>query len=321
MTTTYKTKLDLGGGVALSHWMTLPIDEDPFKSKAMWQGATFAKDPVTKKLYLFQAQANPTGPGDIEDTWIHVYEIDKVTPIFQYSMLIKEAGHVQSFHVRISAKGRPWIWFGAELFDKRHRTQGYSVYRALVRRGRIYLNSENVQLICTGEGSAQVVGLRQDSYKNATIVLRRPTGSTETYEWHSETILKAWKPGKIRPKPYARMVVLKSGGTYQSACAIGDYLMAKVGNGLIYRINGATDQRTTVRCFKLLAPNALGVTGRKGVILDITNYAPAEALPVTSEEGEGIFVGPTGICVSKRANSTRRRSVFIGRISGLQYKF
>lgn len=306
-------KLDLKTHT-FTHWLTLPIDNDPLKSRTDWQGATIAVHPRSGAVYLYQMQVNRTGPGDVEDIWVHVFHITGGKAVFKFSTVVKRAGHVQSLHVRISVHGRHWAWMGCENYVK-NKTKGGSLWRLRLRRGTVKLGSSSeCKKIIAGPGVAQAIGCFDGAGKSDfTVVLRRPESLTEVYEWYNESDLINWRDPKKKPPVRAWIRVLREGGTYQSACATGTWKTA-ARNGLIYRINGKTEQRTTVRRYsvagikKILAKTRLN--GKlKDRYWDITNYAPAHAVPVTSEEGEAIMDSPWGILAGKRANSAKRLSL------------
>lgn len=311
--------IDFAGGIRAQHWLTIPIDSDPNKSRSDWQGATYAVDPRNGNGFLYQMQVSRTGPGDVEDIWVHVFQVVGNRAVYKFSTLVKRAGHVQSLHVRISIHGKHWAWMGCENYVK-NKTKGTSVWRIALRRGRVKLGSSGeCQRIITGPGSPQVVGCKDGAGKtNFTVVLRWPEKYTEVYAWYDENVLRKHRSKTVKPRATASVRVVREGGTYQSSCATGNFrTAAKVGK--IYRINGSTDQRSTVRRFavagKVAILSRLKLSGRaREAVWDVTNYAPAEARPVTSEEGEAVFHGPDSIVFGKRANSVRRRKVFYARI-------
>lgn len=320
----YADAVNLGGNVRITHFLTLPLDDDPFKSRANWQGATYAEDPRNGNGFLYQGQINPVGPKDVEDLWVHVFQIkgggaSPAKPIYKFSTLVKRAGHVQSIHVRISIKGNHWLWAGCENY-KANKTSGTSLWRMRLRRGRITLGkSADCKKIITGPGSVGAVGNFDGAGKaNFTITLRRPESKTEVYEWYNEADLIKHRNAKVKPKVYAAMRVPREGGTYQSSCALGTFKTANK-NGVIHRINGSTAQQSRIYKYPKVG-TAVGIFNKlRGVVKksvwDITNYAPKVALPVTSEEGEAVMVGPGRILLAgKRANSTKRRRVFYGQV-------
>ena len=298
-------------GMITKSWARLPIDDDPEKSRANWQGATYAKNPKTGQGWLFQAQVNKTGPGDVEDLWIHRFSVSGNKLTYKDSMLIKRAGHAQTFHVRISIYGNPWVWVGVERYSK-NKTVGTDLYRILYRRGRVTTASKDFQRIYTGPGSVNAISSPSDP-KNTTVVLRRPESKTEVYEWHSEDTLRKWKSKTARPKPVFAMRVPREGGTFQSAAAVGNFRNAKTA-AVIYRVNGATTQTPKVRVFQAV-PGLRGVFNKLAgykprTIWNVASWAPTFAGRITSKEIESIFQGPNKKpMVGFRFNSTARRVV------------
>lgn len=268
----------------VTHQADIPITT-AYPSRALWQGAAWAKNPLTGTEYLFQMQAQETVEGDIEHTWIHRYQWTGSTLTYLDSMRGLKFGHLQSLHVRISALGNPRIWLGVEIYDDRHLLTGTKVWRLLYTPGDVKRSGKH-ELIYTGKGSAVPI-----SSPPGMIVLRRPSADHEVYEWHDETALRKWRSTIDRPKPLRTVTAARSDGTYQSSCASKD---------TIYRLNGSTDDASTLSQF-----TADGRVGR----LDVTAATSPAAANVTSEEPEGVFFRGRQLYFVKRMNSVRRRVV------------
>ena len=300
---------DLAGRPSVRLLWKLPFPTDAAAKaigRDLWQGAAWARHPVTRVEYVYQLQAQPSSRGgdDVEDTYVHRYRVTGTGLRYEGSMRCSGFGHCQTAHVRISVKGSHWVWLGAETYDRAGDSTGAELVRALWRRGTINRASKNVQRIPTGPGAVAPVGC--DDW---TIVLRRPSSSAERYEWFSESALRRHKSRTVRPAPTASLIATRGPGTYQSACATGSH-KAAIASGRVYRINGSTDQASVVHEFRAgagqvrLADRARAAVGR----LDVTKAAPA-GLRVTSEEGEAVFVRAGRLVVGKRYNSVARRVV------------
>lgn len=308
MPTTPNTLPDLAGKPRVGMLWQLPFPTDAAAKaigRDLWQGAAWARHPVTRVEYVHVMQAQPSAKAgdDVEDTYVHRYRVTSTGLRYEGSMRCDGFGHCQTIHVRISIKGSHWVWVGAETYKAGDST-GSELVRALWRRGRINRASKNVQRIPTGSGPVGAVGS-----EDWTIVLRRPGSTVETYEWHSETSLRRHTSRAVRPRPTASLTVARGPGTFQSACATGTYKdAAKVGR--VYRINGNTDQASVVHEFRVgagiirAADKARQALGR----LDVTKTAPP-GVRITSEEGEAIFVRAGRLVVGKRFNSVARRVV------------
>lgn len=288
--------------VTVEHAFSLPINQLPARN--LWQGADAAVDPRDGRLYLFQAQAKATGPGDVEDLAVHRYIL--AAPVgapmkatYVDTMIGKAFGHVQSLHVRISAAGNPWLWLSAERYDASHHSAGYDLLRVRHRRGSVTRTSPDVQRVYTGPGSVQALPCPDWS-----VVLRRPGSTTEAYEWHSEADLVKRKASDPRPTPLDSVTVPRGATTYQSAAALGSHLDARQ----IARVNGATEDRSLVTSWAKSWPGA-----PCPVTVDVTAAAPP-GLTVTSEEPESAFFIGDRLYVGKRFNSTARRVVAYFRV-------
>lgn len=277
----------------VTHAFTLPLADLPARN--LFQGADVAVDPRDSTLYLFQAQAKHTGPGDVENLAVHRYSLSStLQPTYLDTMVGKTFGHVQSLHVRISAAGNPWVWLGAQRYDGDHHAVGYDLLRVRHRRGIVTRTSEDVRRIWTGSGSVQAV-----SCPDWTVVLRRPGSDTETYEWHSEKELVTRRKSDPRPTPADRITVPRGTTTYQSAAAAGAFDDAR----RLLRLNGATENHSVVTSWSKSWPGVAGPS-----VVDVTHAAPA-GLKVTSEEPESVFFVDGVAYVGKRFNSTAKRVV------------
>lgn len=293
----------------LEHAFSLPLDALP--SRSLFQGAAVARDPRDGQLYLTQAQAKATGPGDVEDLALHRYCLDGTSvgtligcrPAYVDTMIGKTFGHVQSLHTRISAAGNPWHWLGAETYTAAHKSNGNQVLRVRHRRGTITRTSPDVQRIHTGPGSAQVV-----PSEDWTIVLRRPGKTTETYEWHAEKALTGRLPGDSRPTPADIVTVPRGSTTYQSAAALGSFSDARA----ITRVNGATEDDSLATTWQKVWPGKRAAETMPEEA-NVTAAAPP-GLKVTSEEPEAAFYFGGQLYVGKRYNSVGRRVVAYFRV-------
>lgn len=267
----------------VTHFADLPIDT-AYKSRALWQGAAYAKNPLTGAEYLFQLQAQQLDEGDVEDTWIHRYSLKGSVPTYLDSMRGRRFGHCQTVHVRISALGNTRLWLGVETYDAKLKKTGTKVWQVLYRKGEIR-RSDKHRYIYTGKGSAAPI-----PSPAGYVWLRRPS-DPEVYEKHREKDLLAHRSTIDRPKPLLTIKAPRADGTYQGACGSAD---------TVYRVNGATEQPSILSAFTVD-----GQVGR----LDVTAAASPAAGKVTSEEPEGVFYLRGKLTVGKRFNSVRRRVV------------
>lgn len=276
------------------HAFSLPLGD--LASRNLFQGADVAADPRTGALSLFQAQAQATGPGDVEDLALHHYRLDaKLQPTYVDTMVATAFGHVQSLHVRISAAGNPWAWLGGERYDTKHRSAGYDLLRVRHRRGIIDRSSADVERVWTGPGSVQALPC-----PDWTVVLRRPGSATETYEWHSEAALVGRKETDPRPVPVDSITVPRGDTTFQSAAAAGAF--DDLAGHQLARLNGATEDPSLVTLW------TKGWPGVQPVVVDVTAAAPP-GLTVTSEEPESALRIGGRWLVGKRFNSITHRVV------------
>ena len=265
-----------------AHAWTLPLDKLKFKS--LFQGATIAIDPSTKREYLFQAQAKATGPKDVEDLYISRFELTPTGLVYLDTLIGKKFGHIQTLHVRISALGNPWMWIGAEQYDTAGKVTGTQAYRVLYRGGRTAtLQDKDSIRIHTGKGSVNVI-----SSPEWKVWLRRAGSSVETYELFDEKTLTNWVSDTERPIPLKTIVVPRNKTTFQSACGTEDEIL---------RVNGATENSSILT--SSLFPD---------VEYDFTSAAPP-GLRVTSEEPEAVFIYNGKAYVGKRFNSVKNRVV------------
>lgn len=284
--------------VTVEYGFSLPLG--PLESRSLFQGADVAADPRDGRLWLFQAQAKGGGAGDIEDLALHRYSLSlagggaPAAATYADTMIGKALGHVQSFHVRISSAGNPWVWLGAERYDSRNKSAGYDLLRIRHRRGIIARSSSDVQRVWTGPGSVQALPC-----PDWTVALRRPGADSETYEWHSEPALIGRKETDPRPRPAETITVARGATTYQSAAARGAWDDPRQ----LVRINGATDDRSLVTSWSKVWPGLPGP-----FVVDVTAAAPP-GLTVTSEEPESAFFVGDQLYVGKRFNSSTRRVV------------
>lgn len=281
----------------IEHAFLLPLDQLQYKT--LFQGAAVARDPSSGKWFLFQLQARPTGPGDVEDSYASRYLLDLKAAKLTYidTMIVKRAGHIQSFRVRISMLGNPWLWMGTEVYDEKNNSalSGYLPMRIMYRKGTVELDgtSSNVERLNTGPGSAQIIG----SEDPKTVWVRRPT-TPEVYQEYAEDQLRAWNDCVAGPTQPLRTITMTRGATtYQSACATLD--------GEILRVNGGNTE--TKNDPSIMFSSLLSNT------IDISKVAPP-GLKVVEEEVESVFTIEGQAYIGKRYNSPANRVVSFSRV-------
>jgi len=265
----------------ITHFANAPVSA--WAKANLIQGMCWTKDPKTGKEYVFIGQAQRGGSGDVEDAIFHRHELVGDKLLFRDTMILRKGGHPQSFHVRISVLGKPWIWAGVEQYTASRRT-GSKLARFPYVKGTKTTAMKGFTYIehTVGNTIAAVAGPYSSGPDK--IYVRRAQTLTETYTEHVEMNLMRgiWKP--------LRSVTVKRGaGTYQSACA----------NPLeIVRVNGKTEQKHWLY--------RLDWAGHQVSRTDIT-AVKAPTGPNTSSEPEGVAHIRGTLAFAKRFNSVTRR--------------
>lgn len=199
-------------------------------SKTNFQGAMWAKDPNTGAESFFQMQAKATSFGDVEDLYVHRYSLKGDVLTYQDTMIGRGLGHCQTGKARISSAGNANLWLGLEMYDAKGAKIGQQVFKIMYRKGEMSRTSKYVTRIWTGGNWASPLDC-----PDWTVVLRRPAGDSEVYEWYDERELFE-ATATLSAKPTKRITVPKA-DKLQSACATGTYAAP----GSVFRINGMAE--------------------------------------------------------------------------------
>lgn len=251
-----------------------------------FQGAAWAKDPNTGEEFVWQMQAQPVGPGDVEDLYVHRYSLKGGVLTFVDTMVGKGWGHCQTVKVRISAASNPYLLLGWERYDpKTFKQVGQQVFR--VRYKPVVTDRNYAYATRVWINSAWVVPLDCPDW---TIATRRSAGTSEVYEWWDERELLAATEGKWA-KPRAAITIPKV-TAYQGACVSG----TAAAPDSVFRINGALDTPASLWQYK--------ATGDPNSCIDLTNVISGNADP---EEPECVFHVGEDLWVGKQTSPVSRR--------------
>ena len=257
---------DLAGRPSVRLLWKLPFPTDAAAKaigRDLWQGAAWARHPVTRVEYVYQLQAQPSSRGgdDVEDTYVHRYRVTGTGLRYEGSMRCSGFGHCQTAHVRNSSVSRARTGFGSAL----RRTTGPATLRAPSWSGdppapRHY-QPRIQECAAHPDRAGRCCARRLRRLDDRS--LPRLSSSAERYTGFSESALRRHKSRTVRPAPTASLIATRGPGTYQSACATGSH-KAAIASGRVYRINGSTDQASVVHEFRAgagqvrLADRALG---------------------------------------------------------------
>jgi hypothetical protein len=276
----------------LGQQMNLPISK--LASKTYFQGAAWAKSPVSGREYVFQLQAKPVGPGDVEDLTIHRYELKSGALYYVDSMVGKGWGHCQTLKVRISASDNPYVLLGWEDYDPTTHVQtGTTVMRCRYRGGttqtRAYADAQRVWLDTD-------YALPIDC-ADWTVAVRRVVGNTEIVEWYDETELLAATQGNYAT-PKHTVTFPKAGPVLQGMCATGTYDQPDD----VWRVNGGSGQPATLYRFP-----ASGAPGSTMDVSDIVNgNSDGEEVESVLRIGSELWVGKQTSVSSRRILALRK---------------
>lgn len=264
--------------------INLPLSS--LAKKTHFQGAAWAKDPKTGDDWFFQMQANPVGPGDVEDLLVHRYRLNGDTLTFVDTMYGKGFGHVQTMKVRISAASNPYLYIGLEVYNSSHVQTGNQLFKVKYRKGTIDRKADGITRWYPKAGTAVLGCVDSPDW---TIVLRRPYSTSETYEWYSENDLLDSTSSKPA-QPRQTMTVSKSAAVFQTACATGKYSDTDVS---IFRFNGAaTDNPQWLTQFRPKQPD---------VQIDLTDIVTGSG-GGTVEEPEALLTVRDELWVGKQTS-------------------
>lgn len=197
-------------------------------ARTHFQGAGWAKSPVDGAEWFFQMQAQPTGVGDVEDLHVHRYSLVGDVLTYRDTMVGSGFGHCQTVKVRISAANNAHLWLPLETYNAAHETVGHKPFKVRFQPGRVARSAPDVvPIVVPGAWAAPI------DCPDWTIVLRRPAGVSEVYEWYDERDVTAATVA-APAKPKRSLVVPKAAG-YQGACATGPHTAPLS----VLRLNGA----------------------------------------------------------------------------------
>jgi hypothetical protein len=251
-------------------------------SVSHFQGGGYALSPVDGSEWFFQMQAQPTDDGDIEDLYIHRYSLTDDGLDYQDTMVGIGFGHCQTTKVRISSAGNTHMWLGLETYDDDDDQIGNKPYKVRYRPGNMKRSDDYVVPVYVSGNYATPIDCPDWS-----IVLRRPSGDNEIYEWYIEDeLLNATKDAPAVPT--FKLSVPKE-DTYQGAAALGPHDAPQC----IYRINGyAEDDPQWLMRF-----NASGSTER----LEMTHIVTGSG-GGTVEEPEAVLTIRGNLWVGKQTS-------------------
>lgn len=272
--------------------MNLPIST--LTSKTYFQGAAWAKDPVTGREYVFQLQARPTGPGDVEDITVHRYELAAGRLTYRDKMVGKGWGHCQTVKVRISAASNPYLLLGWEDYDAAGVQVGSHVVRCRYRAGttqtREYADAQPVWL-------ADPWTLPIDC-PDWTVAVLHNRGETETVEWYDEVELLA-ATLEQPATPRHSITFPKPGLVMQGMCATGTFDRPAD----VWRINGmSTDQQHLYR---------FPARGEGWQSLDVTNAVNGNT---DAEEPESVLRIGADLWIGKQTTPASRRILALRKV-------
>lgn len=93
----------------ITRYADVPVRDWP-RSPYLIQGAVFVRHPITRAGYLIVAQAQETGPGDVEVMHYHRHRVTGSTIKYLDTMTCRSNVHGQTLHARISRLGNLWLW-------------------------------------------------------------------------------------------------------------------------------------------------------------------------------------------------------------------
>lgn len=265
-------------GVEVVHFANAPLSQ--WKKKNLLQGCAWARDPKSGKDYLFIAQAQSGGAGAVEDAIFHRHVLtgDKLT--YVDTMVGRRFGHPQSFHVRISKYGNPYIWGSIQQY-RNNRRNGAKVARFPYKGNRTITSATHGFEYMSGLSGHTLAPVSCPEWK---IVVRRAGAVSDTYTEYRERDVRNGHPKALRS--FTR---LRGSGTYQSSAADADQVIV---------IKGATTQHHMVYQHRW--------SGRAYSKRDVTHLR-APTGPNTSSEPEAVAKIRGDWYIGKRFNSPAHR--------------
>lgn len=269
-------------------------------SRTHFQGTAWAKSPVTGREYVFQLQAQATSKGDIEDLWVHRYELKSGALVFVDTMVGKGWGHCQTVKVRISAADNPYLLLGWEVYDPAGTQVGQRVYRVRYRGGvttdRRYADATRVWL-----PGSYVTPLDCPDW---TVAVRRSMGEQEVISWYDEaSLLAATATAPATPR---HSVTLTKAPDFQGMCVTGTWDRPDD----VWRLNGQT-----VAAGATLVPATLWRFPADGVTpaqtLDVSNIINGNSDP---EEAESVLRIGSELWVGKQTSPSSRRILALRKV-------
>lgn len=276
--------------LALAHFADAPVQE--WAKRNLLQGMAYTKDPTTGQEYLFIGQAQSGGAGDVEDSYFHRHLLVDGKLDYVDTMIVRKLGHPQNFHVRISVRGKPWVWGTATKYLAGRRV-GTRVARFPYQPGSITTATAGFTYIDGLRGNSLSPIASPYTEGRGRITVRRARALTETYTEYREGDLLNGRPRAIRS--FTRK---KGPGVYQSSAAWIDEVAV---------FKGATEQKHTLYRYSwdgTLLSDPMDITGVK-----------APTGPNTSSEAEAVAYWDGSLFVGKRYNSTARRIFAIFRLT------
>jgi len=267
---------------SVAHFADAPVEQ--WAKRNLLQGMAFTLDPTTGQEYVFIAQAQSGGPGDIEDSLYHRHLL--VGGKLQYldTMTVRKLGHPQNFHVRVSVRGNPWVWGTATRYLAGRRI-GTKVARFPYQAGTVTIGAAGFTYIEGLKGNSLSPIASPYTEGRGRITIRRARALSETYTEYRETDLLNGKPKALRS--FTRS---KGPGVYQSSAASADEVAV---------IKGATEEKH--RLYRYSWDGQL-----LGDPFDVTGVR-APTGPNTSSEAESVAYWGGSLFIAKRYNSTARR--------------
>jgi hypothetical protein len=279
--------------MGLGQQMNFPLSK--LASKAHFQGAAWAKSPVTGREYVFQSQANPVGPNDIENLTVHRYELVQGKLVYLDSMVGKGWGHCQTIKVRISASDNPYILLGWETYDPAGVQIGTAIYRLRYRGGvttdRRYADATRVWL-----NSAWTIPLDCPDW---TIAVRRSAGLNEVVEWYNEAELLAAQPGAYATPRHS--LTIPKADVFQGMCATGTFDRPDD----VWRINGAGGSGDPAVLYRFPAD------GTPPLTLDVENAVNGNS---DEEEPESVLRIGAELWIGKQTSPVSRRILALRKV-------
>jgi hypothetical protein len=214
--------------VSFTDQINVPLSD--LSSVSHFQGGGWARSPVDGAEWFFQLQAQPTDNADVEDLYIHRYSLIGDALEYQDTMVGIGFGHCQTTKVRVSSANNAHLWLGLETYDD-DETVGNKPFKVRYLAGEKIKRSHDdvVPIYVSGNYATPI------DCPDWTIVLRRPSGDSEIYEWYDEDEL-CGATEDAPAVPTFKLTVPKE-DTYQGACATGP----SGAPDSIYRINGAAE--------------------------------------------------------------------------------